>query len=89
MRLALHHNPDLPSLMILMFLLLVLVPHLWRVLDRQVHLDYHQDSTQLLHLLVGEKEQELNMHRVSDHDHDLHQRSLNTGWETTATVQIA
>ena len=26
---------------------------------------------QLLHLLVGEEEQELKMYRVSDHDHDL------------------
>ena len=47
------------------------------LLDRQIHLDYHQDCPQLLHLLVGKEEQELKMYRVSDHDHDLNHRSLN------------
>ena len=56
--------------MILMFLL-ILLTHL-----RQIHLDCHQDCSQLLHLLVGEEEQELKMHRVSDHDHDLNHPSL-------------
>ena len=64
--------------MTLMFLL-VLLTHLQRLLDllsRQIHLDYHQDYLQLLHLLVGEEEQELRMYRVSDHDHDLNHWSL-------------
>ena len=39
-------------------------------LDRQTHLDYHQDCSPLLHLLVREKEQELKLYRVSDHDHN-------------------
>ena len=45
MRPALHHHEDSPSLMILTFLL-VLLTHLQRpldLLDRQIHLDYHQD----------------------------------------------
>ena len=47
-------------------LLLILLTHLQRLLgllDRQIHLDYHQDCPQLLHLLVGEKRQELKMYR--------------------------
>ena len=55
--------------MILMFLL-ILLTHLRRLLDllnRQTRLDCHQDCPQLLHLLVGMKEQELKMYRVSDH----------------------
>ena len=67
---ALHHHQDLSSLMILMFLLILLthLPRLLNLLDRQIHLDNHQDCPQLFHLLVGEK---------SDHDHDLNRRSLN------------
>ena len=55
--------------MILMFLL-ILLTHFRRLLDlldRQIHLGYHQDCPHLHHLLVEEKEQELNMYRVSDH----------------------
>ena len=72
-----HLHQDLPSLMILMFLFVL--THLRRLLDlldRQIHLDYHKASAQLLHLLVGEEKQELKMYRVSDHDHDLNHRSL-------------
>ena len=43
----------------------------------QIHLDYRQDCSQLLHLLVGEEEQELKMYRVSDHDHDLDRQRVN------------
>ena len=74
-----HHHQDVLSFMILMFLL-ILLTHLRRLLgflDRQIHLDCHQDCSQLLHLLVGEEEQELKMYRVSDHDHDLNHPSLN------------
>ena len=46
---ALHHHQDLPSLMSLMF---ILVRH--HLLDRQIRMDFHQDGSQLLHLLVGE-----------------------------------
>ena len=70
-------RPDVPSLMILMFLLLLLtyLRCLGNLLDLQIRLDYHQDCSQLLPLLVGEEEQELNIYRVSDHDHDLNHRS--------------
>ena len=45
MRPALHHHQDLPSVMILMFLLVFLTDlrRLRHLLDRQTHLDYHQD----------------------------------------------
>ena len=46
-------------------------------LGHQIHLDYQQDCSHLLHLLMGEKEQEPKMHRVSDHDHDLNHQGVN------------
>ena len=67
MRPALHHHQDLPSLRILMFLSIFLT-HLRRLLGL---LDYHQDCSQLLHLLMGDEEQELEMYRVRDHNHNL------------------
>ena len=45
MRPAFHHHQDLPSLMILMFLLILLThhSHLLDLLDRQIRVDYLQD----------------------------------------------
>ena len=76
---ALHHHQNLLPLTTLMFLL-ILLTHLrclLDLLDRQIRLDYNQGCSQLLHLLVGEEEQELNMYLVSDHDRDPNHRNLN------------
>ena len=55
----------------------LLVCGLVDLLDRQIRLDFHQDGLQLLHLLVREREEEPEMHRVSDHVRDLNFRNLN------------
>ena len=65
MRPAIRLHQDLSSLMILMFFLTLLThaQRLLGLLDRQIHLNFHQDCPQLLHLLVGQKARAENVWR--------------------------
>ena len=76
--LIIHPRQLILSLMILTFrLVLVNLPHLLDLLDRQVFLACHQDGLQLHHLLVVEKEWEQEMLCVSDCIRSLHRLRFN------------